>query len=199
MTCQPAQRLPWPALVLRAVGACALVAATACLSVSPPPLRRSDMSGNSDQRLGPEDVPVEGAWVSGRALVAAEYLDFEGELLAVDDQRLVLNYSQDQHKQVYQVHLRDLQTLTVHDQASWPILQQLGVTTGGMAVSLPINGLTVLFSWPVWMLMGGHLMASSAFGDDLEVPKQDRTPEVLAPLARFPAGLPAAWLKGVLP
>jgi hypothetical protein len=74
--------------------------------------------------------------------------------------------------------------------------RQLGAWTGLGAASTVSHGLGLIFSMPIWLLVGCQLTAHQSHQPILDYPDADW--EELRPFARFPQGLPQPFAPNLL-
>ncbi len=145
--------------------------------------------------LGVADVPVFGATVTGYARVPDRVVLFQGEILAAEEDRLVLAVRLDGKHHIYQVRYDQLIELRLEDQLDIQTGRHAAAFFGGAVLSLPANGLLSVFTGSIWLLGGSGVVLLEALAGSVVVEPAHWRAATLRSYARFPAGLPQGWLK----
>jgi len=143
--------------------------------------------------LGVADVPLFGATVTGYARVAGRIVLFQGEILAAEEERLVLAVHLDGKRHMYQVRYDQLIELRLEDQLNIQTGRHAAAFLGGAVVSVPMNGLLSVFTGSFWLLGGSGVVLLEALAGSVVVESAHWRAATLRLYARFPAGLPAGW------
>lgn len=155
-----------------------------------PELDRSVALGDALPELPPvEDVPVHGFTVT----VEAEARPVTGELLAVDPTALwVLEEGESGRARPVAIPRRDVRAVGV------VALESGGTVTGVWAgigtISTISHGFFLIFSVPVWAIVGVGTGLDEGLSNDLRIEPDNL--DGLGQYARFPQGMPPELLQG---